>query len=79
MDKKDSFLFKKLFRNGIFNIIYKLQDLEELYIYLIGEDKINLVDRYGIVYSQIEIVKKDVKTLQELIDRNVSKDFYIKE
>lgn len=75
MEELRIFLFQKLLRNKIFDAMSDFQNLKELFIHLVGAENINLLDRYGIVYSQMELIERDMKTLQQLVDRNIYKDF----
>ena len=75
--EKDNFLFNKFFRNKIFDLYQQMQDVRDLYIQLVTPEGINLLDRYALVYTQIELVMRDLKTLQSIVDQRIWKDFEI--
>jgi hypothetical protein len=66
-----------LFRNKIFGLRHEFGFARELFVHLVGADAINLLDRYGMVYTQMKLIDREMTTLISMIDDRITKDFKI--
>jgi hypothetical protein len=68
MNMDEHYIYNYLFRNRLFELDQDLQNLQELFERLCVE-KVNLLDRYGLIYTQIKLVRSGLSVLLSLLSR----------
>jgi hypothetical protein len=63
-----SFVYNFLFRNNLFSIEMELQTMEQLFEKL-AEEKIGLSDKYALIYNQLRLTRREMKTLVGLLSK----------
>lgn len=69
----NNFLYNRFFRNSIFKIRLEFQDIQELFENLAGQ-KIRILDRYSLIYTQIRLVRRELDTLVSMLSK-IDEDF----